>query len=132
MDPADPKLSHDSSVCAESVNLAVQEHVSSLKKAEWEHAKLGQELYQFFDIFNETFFDGMLSAPIISLDGARITNLGTYRIGRNGFGAKNQIHLNRKHLNRSMIEVLATLLHEMIHQWQHDITGNCGKPPYHN
>jgi hypothetical protein len=93
---------------------------------------LGQTLYRFFSIFNEAFFHGALATPIISLEGDRITLLGTYHIGRNGFGAKNHITLNERHLNKPTVEVLSTLLHEMIHQWQHEMTGKSGTPPYHN
>ncbi len=31
-----------------------------------------------------------------------------------------------------MVKILAILLHEQTHQWQHEITKNAGKPPYHN
>jgi len=117
---------------SEPVNLAVLEHVSKLPDQEWKHAHLGQDLYRFFGIFNEAFFESQLSAPIISIEGSRVTKLGGYRIGRNGFGAKNHININARHLNQSKVEILSTLVHEMVHQWQHEVTMNAAKPPYHN
>lgn len=127
-----PNRSNHSTVRSDPVNLAVQDHVLGLENAVWAYSELGQSLYRFFGIFNEVFFHGALTTPILSLEGARITNLGTYRLGRNGFGAQNHININSHHLNRPILEVLSTLLHEMIHQWQHEMTGNWGKPPYHN
>ena len=126
------KVSTTSPRQPESVNIAIFEHVSTTEESEWEFARLGQDLYRFFDIFNEAFFNGKLTTPILSLDSARIRTGGTYRIGRNGFGAKNYININRRHLDLPMVIVLAILLHEQIHQWQHEITKNYGKPPYHN
>lgn len=92
---------------------------------------MGQELYQAFEKFTAFLFNGVLTTPIISLDGNRINNLGTYRIGRNGFGAKNHININSRNL-RSKIETFSTLLHEMLHHYQCEITTNSSKSNYHN
>lgn len=56
--------------------------------------------------------------------------LGSYRAA-NGFGLDDEVVLNTRHLDRPMAEVLRTLLHEMLHQWQQRL-GTPGKNNYHN
>ena len=52
-------------------------------------------------------------------------------IGRNAFGLKENININKAHLNRPLWDVLATLIHEMAHSWQF-MYGNPGKSWFHN
>jgi len=116
---------------SEPVNIAVREHVCSLETEEWQYSQLGKELYVCARLFNERFFEGKLSDPILTIDKGRFSTMGSDRIGRNGFGAKNHITLNSLHV-QSKAETLSTLLHEMIHLWQYEITRRASRPPYHN
>jgi len=116
---------------SEKVNTAVKEHVLSLRKDEWTLSDLGQELYRFAGIFKDTFFHGELSEPVLIIDIDRYLILGSYRVGRNGFGARNQIIINFRHV-RSKVEILSTLLHVLIPLWQREITQKTGTLPYHD
>jgi hypothetical protein len=57
--------------------------------------------------------------------------LGHYTIRRNSLGVRWALNLNPVHLARPVFEVLATLLHELAHAWQHT-HGTPSKPPHHN
>jgi hypothetical protein len=62
---------------------------------------------------------------IISVDYNSIRQLGHFKIGRDGLGLKWRVSMNLRHLARARGNVLATLLHEMLHAWEHQ----SGKPP---
>ena len=102
----------------EHVNVAVKKN--ELMAFDWELHKLAVELYWWVDAFNVWFFqDQPAPIPVLTFENARISNLGHYRIGRNDFGAREQINLNRKYLHRPLWDILATLLHEMVHSWEY-------------
>ena len=94
--------------------------------------ELARELYWWVDFFNIAFFKAQqVPCPAISFEKTRVTNLGHYVIGRNAFGTKENINLNRAYLNRPLWDILTTLLHEMTHSWQ----ATYGKPSnswFHN
>jgi hypothetical protein len=96
----------------------------------WKYQGLAKELHRWAGIIN---VQCRLDVPNISLriDRVRARALGLYRIGHNGLGLTNEITLNERHLPR--LEpwlILAILLHEMVHAWQH----THGKPSgwYHH
>lgn len=62
---------------------------------------------------------------VISVDVNDRRQLGHFKIGRDGLGLKWRVSMNLVHLARPQTEVLSTLLHEMMHAWQHQ----SGKPP---
>jgi hypothetical protein len=62
---------------------------------------------------------------IISVDVNNAKQLGHFKIGRDGLGLKWRISMNLRHLSRPKGNVLSTLLHEMLHAWQHSE----GNPP---
>jgi len=62
---------------------------------------------------------------IVSVDVNNAKQLGHFKIGRDGLGLKWRISMNLRHLTRARGDVLSTLLHEMMHAWQHAY----GKPP---
>ncbi len=114
----------------ESINIAIMENEKSV--TDWELHNLAWELYWWVDLFNLAFFEGeKIPMPAISFDKANINNLGHYVIGRNGLGIKENININRAHLNRPLWDVLATLLHELCHSWQ-SVYGTPSNSWFHN
>jgi len=72
-------------------------------------------LYRFFDLFNAQWFSGELVQAVIAFKKTRVTTLGHYNFGRNEFGLKYEINMNSQYMERPFCQILATLLHEMIH-----------------
>jgi hypothetical protein len=99
---------------------------------DWVLNDLVWELYWWVDFFNITFFrEQPVTVPAISFEKTRVTNLGHYVVGKNAFGIKDNINLNSAHLNRSLWDVLVTLVHEMTHSWQ-AMYGKPSKSWFHN
>lgn len=114
---------------AENVNMAVRKHETST--ADWDYHELASELYEWFDIFNDAFFESKLPTCYLQIAETQLSHLGHYRRGRNGVGAKHEINLNSQHLEgRPLYKVLGTLLHEMTHEWE-DLFGKAGHRNYH-
>jgi hypothetical protein len=113
----------------EATNARIKEH--EIRTKEWMYSELSKELYMWFERFNGRFFDGKLQTAAISFKRTGIRTLGHYVIDRNEFGLKWNINLNSVYLKRPFMEILATLLHEMIHQWQ-ELYGKSGRGSYHN
>ena len=114
----------------ESINIAIMENETNA--TDWALSDLASELYWWADFFNIAFFkDQLVPAPVISFAKTRIDNLGHYVSGRNAFGIKENININRAHLSRPLWSILATLLHEMTHSWQ-AIYGKPSKSWFHN
>lgn len=99
------------------INIAIRENEKTV--TDWDLSELAKVLYQWTDIFNVTFFkDEPVGVPVISFEKTKTGNLGHYVIGRNAFGVRENININRVHLDRTLWEILATLVHEMCHSWQ--------------
>jgi len=112
------------------INIAIRENETIV--TDWPLNKLAKDLYLWTDIFNSAFFkDNPVPVPAISFEKSKVSTLGHYVIGRNGFGVRENININRVHLGRPMWDILATLLHEMVHSWQ-DRYGNPSKSWFHN
>ena len=58
---------------------------------------------------------------------------GHFRVGHNGFGLKGEIAINARYAGgaRRWWQILGTLLHELLHAWQH-AHGKPGKRNHHN
>lgn len=112
----------------EKINLALKEHQIS---TDWDIQKLIQDLH----IWGERFafeFKLKTDLPVLMIDKLHNTCYGHFRVGRNGFGLKNEIAINRNHINfKKYWRVLGTLLHELLHAEQEQ-TGNSSKSNYHN
>jgi hypothetical protein len=101
----------------ESINIAIMDNEMSAH--DWALSELARELYWWVDFFNITFFKAQpVPVPAISFEKTRVTNLSHYVIGRNAFGIKENININRVHLSRPLWDILTTLVHEMTHSWQ--------------
>lgn len=92
------------------------------------------ELVVAYDHFNRTLFEGQLPACLITLQRSK-KSYGYFSADRfaNANGAlTDEIALNPAHFTtRAIEEVLATLVHEMVHLWQHHF-GSPGRGRYHN
>ena len=114
----------------EATNAVIREH--EIRTGEWKFSGLSEQLYTWFDRFNQRFFDGKLQIPAISFQATRINTLGHYVIDRNGFGLKWNININRLYVDRPLMGILGTFLHEMIHEWQEEFGKRKSRSHYHN
>jgi len=104
---------------SERVNLALKKH----RPKGWEHAALVRQLYVWADRFNKAFKLGV-TTPAMRVDKISRRCLGHYCLARNGFGLRDEIAISDEHARRSpRWRVLGTVLHELVHQWQHQRHG---------
>jgi hypothetical protein len=66
----------------------------------------------------------------VCVDRLPSSRLGHFRVGHNGFGLKGEIAINVRYLTdqESFWRILGTLLHELLHAWQHthgQASGRC-------
>lgn len=101
-----------------------------------EHVQDYVTLSDCYDLFNERFFDGRLRGCVLTFED-RGQLFGYFRergfIGLDAKERRDEICLNPRHFlsNTGDLELLQTLLHEQVHQWQCQF----GKPSlrtYHN
>lgn len=82
-----------------------------------EDAVLLAELARAHEEYNHRYFDGSLRAVDIAVSRRMRSRLGQYTVAANGVAP--EITISRSHIRREpWMEVLHTLLHEMVHQWQ--------------
>lgn len=113
--------------CESPVYEALAEHQVA---SDWEFRDLLKELHRWAEILN---FEFKLEIPEVALcvDRLRVSRLGHFRFGRNGFGLRGEIALNERHLRgREFWQVLGTLDHELLHAWQ-QAYGKAGKNNYY-
>lgn len=92
------------------------------------------ELVKAYDYFNKALFENKLPSCLITVQ--RKNNAHGFFSGNRWQGAKgktaDEIALNPQHFNSRLIEeILSTLVHEMVHLWQHHY-GKPGRTSYHN
>ena len=110
----------DNSSLNSKINTVIRKHEENLN--DWNFKEEAKELYLWFDRFNQHFFNNKLEQCVISFEKARINNLGHYVTELNGIGLPDNINLNVRHIkSRPKSSTLATLLHEMVHQYQRRI-----------
>jgi len=112
----------------ESINEELRQHAVDI--VSWQHTEQARLFHHWAERFNQVFDLG-LRKPALRIEGISGQRLGTYRQGRNGFGVLDEITINARHLYRPLADHLATLLHEMIHEWQY-LYGKPGRRNYHN
>ena len=99
---------------------------------DWSFSGIAARMNRLYDQLNNDFFMGKLPKALISIGPDLIMRYGYYQVGRDGIGAKHRIHLNSRHFGRIESDVGVTLLHEMIHVYQH-LFGHVGhRHRYHN
>ena len=82
-----------------------------------EDAVLLAELAKAHEEYNHRYFDGSLRRVDIAVSRRMRSRLGQYTVAANGVAP--EITISRSHIRREpWMEVLHTLLHEMVHQWQ--------------
>ena len=130
--PIGGEVSEQALLTAEKIRLAA----GSSKYAK--DAKPTDELYsaldRAFQHFNKELFGGALPRPVFTFQRRRGT-FGFFAAARwdNEHGAlADEIALNPQHFyDRTLEEVLSTLVHEQCHMWQHH-HGEPGRGHYHN
>lgn len=119
------------SVQAPPPGFARQERAPELMKPTKETYERFQQAYEHF---NRTLFDGTLPNALITLQRRRRT-LGYFaraRFSDDAGCAADEIALNPAHFAyRVLPDILSTLVHEMVHLWQHH-HGIPGRGRYHN
>lgn len=101
-----------------------------------EHVRDYVTLSDCYDLFNERLFGGQLRGCVLTFED-RGQHFGYYRqggyIGREGGERRDEICLNPRHFlaNTGDLELLQTLVHEQVHQWQYQF-GTPSRRTYHN
>ena len=116
-----------------ATNMAIKENEIRTKESRF--LDLSEELYIWFDRFNERFFDNTLKTPVISIERTRVNTLGHFVVDRNPFGLKWNINLNRLYMALPLDDILSILLHKKSHLRQQEFGKKKGKNPlnnYHN
>lgn len=91
------------------------------------------DLQKAYDFYNRRLFEGKLPACLITLQRKRGA-YGYFSADRwqSGRAKSDEIALNPDHIAKDTVkEVLSTLVHEMVHLWQHHF-GKPGRGRYHN
>ncbi len=96
----------------------------------------GKETMDFLQTWADKFIiEFKLDIPQITLrvDKLPATCYGLFRYGHNGLGLRREITINTRYLTgkRPACDVLATLLHELLHAWQ-EMHGTPGDRTHHN
>lgn len=100
------------------INIAIRENEKAV--TDWVLSDLAKTLYFWTDIFNIEFFkDQPVPVPALSFEKTKATTIARYIVGRNSFGVRENICINLVHLDRPVWDILATLLHEMCHSFEH-------------
>lgn len=93
------------------------------------------ELQAAYDHFNRTLFDGRLPPCVITLQRKGRHTFGYYapsRFGKISGEIADEIAMNPMHFrHQPLVEVLSTLVHEMVHLWQEHF-GRPSRSCYHN
>ena len=99
------------------------------------------ELYRIFDLLNTNLFNKELEVPVILIQSKRRNILGTCSVNRIWANKVSEdkpnyyeIAMSAENLNRSVEEIIATLLHEMVHLHcsLKDIKDTSNNYVYHN
>lgn len=113
---------------AETVSLSLRDHQSGL--SDWQYADLARELHRWVELFDVEFNLNLPSYPVIRFESLR-NAFGMYTCGRGEIGTRDNISFNKYTLDRPGEATLGTLLHEMLHLWQHYF-GTISGRKYHN
>jgi hypothetical protein len=94
------------------------------------------ELQLAYDFFNRELFDGKLPPCFVTFQrkGSRVRGyFAPDRLGTADGRLTHEIALNPRHFkNRTFMEVMSTLVHEMVHLWQHLFGRKRSRSGYHN
>lgn len=104
------------------------------------HENAVHEMHKAFNLLNNHFFEGKLPEPyIVVLSTIQKKAYGWFTPSKiwtdaSGEVQKHEIAMSAEYMNRDYIEVIGTLLHEMIHLYCHvnEIRDTSRKGRYHN
>lgn len=100
------------------VHSTVRAPVRRPERASAEDAAVLRELSKVHNHYNRRHFDGELRGIGIRISSRMRSRLGQYTAA-SPYGEPAEIAISRAHLGKhGWVEVLHTLLHEMVHQWQ--------------
>lgn len=96
-----------------------------------------QEVLEYaFDVFNKVYFENALPPIVITIMSSPKTNghftvQREWRVGEDNY---NEINISAEHLDRPIANVMATLMHEMVHYYcqLHNIQDTSQYGRYHN
>jgi hypothetical protein len=109
---------------AEPINDQLKNH--QIAAEDWEIHKYVTEFLTWAERFISEF-KLKTSIPAILVDRLHPKRYGHYRLGRNGFGLRNEIAINKTYIKEQEFwENIGTLLHELLHAEQEQ-TGKPGK-----
>ncbi len=113
----------------EQINNELRVHQRNI--SDWGHRDALESLHKLADKMILEFKLQLPTPPALCVDRLRRA-YGHYRYGRNAFGLRDEIAIDESHLrNDPFWQVVGTLLHELLHQWQ-DKYGQPGRRNYHN
>lgn len=81
-----------------------------------------QVLYDFFDLWNGQHFAGKLGSPLILIAHASSPRRGGDYVTKDVHGLVSRIRVSPANWKHGWHHALGTLLHEMIHAYQHEVT----------
>jgi hypothetical protein len=100
---------------------AIRAHGRASK--DWSFGKALEVLAPWDERINERFFEGALPPAIISFERTRSRTLGHFKIGHDGLGLLWRININPENFERPLADIIATLAHEKVHQWEQLLCG---------
>lgn len=101
-------------------------------------AEASAALMNAFNLINKDFFGGELEKPIITIkEGAKKQAFGWIEVNKNwvqGGNEKHELNISCDYLTRSVEEIIATLMHEMVHLYNiaNNIKDTSRSGIYHN
>ena len=82
-----------------------------------EYNRVAGYLNKIFDLLNNRYFENALSKPIITIQSTprAFGHVSVYEIWQSGDANRRELNIGAGTINRPIEEVVATLLHEMVH-----------------
>lgn len=83
------------------------------------YTEASKYLNEIFDLLNERFFENALSKPVITIQDTpkaygHYTLYNAWEVEGQG---QREINISAGNIGRSIVETVATMLHEMVHEW---------------
>ncbi len=126
-------------ITTEKERMATMEPISTYSKA-------AEFLSELFDMLNDEFFGGVLAKPVISIDSS-IETYASFCLRPDAWqsdehGDQYALNVSSEYLNRGVIELSCSILHEMVHEYNwcyidpsigKDVVKDCSRGNmYHN
>lgn len=100
------------------------------------YQRVSQYLVKVFKILNAEYFDGALEIPTITIQSSAnsYAHVSVNKVWHNKDTATHELNLSADYMNRSIEDVVATLLHEACHLYamQNNIKDCSNRGIYHN